>query len=238
MGRGDLVAIAGAGGKTTLVYRLAREARAAGLRVLVTTTTHMGPLPAEITGPVFLEAEGDAGPALDQALGRYGWATVLGRRVREDKLEGLTPERVEALAARADLVLVEADGARGRSLKVPAPHEPVVPGRTSLLLVVAALDVLGAPLDEEKTHRLDRVLEVTGRREGDAVDEDVVAACLAHEQGYPARRPAGARLGVFLNKAEDEGTMAAAARLAARLIPPYDLVAAGSARSGTAQRWP
>ncbi|HEY3122279.1 MAG TPA: putative selenium-dependent hydroxylase accessory protein YqeC, partial [Vicinamibacteria bacterium] len=41
----DVVAVAGAGGKTTLVYRLAEEARRCGLRVLVTTTTHMGTLP-------------------------------------------------------------------------------------------------------------------------------------------------------------------------------------------------
>jgi probable selenium-dependent hydroxylase accessory protein YqeC len=34
--------VVGAGGKTTLVYRMATEARARGLSVLVTTTTHMG----------------------------------------------------------------------------------------------------------------------------------------------------------------------------------------------------
>ena len=46
----------GAGGKTTLVYRLADEARSAGWRVLVTTTTHMGTLPEATTGPVLVEA--------------------------------------------------------------------------------------------------------------------------------------------------------------------------------------
>jgi probable selenium-dependent hydroxylase accessory protein YqeC len=237
VGRGDLVAVVGAGGKTTLVYRLAAEARSAGMRVLVTTTTHMGTLPEETTGPVFLEADGDSGAALDEALRREGRATLLGRRLREDKLEGLSPERVDALASssRADLVLVEADGARGRSLKVPAPHEPVVPARTTLLLVVAALDVLGAPLDEARVHRLERVLEVTGRRAGDVADEDVVAACLRHPAGYPSRVPPGARLAAFLNKAEDAAALAAAARLADRLLPPYHFVAAGSARAGIAR---
>ena len=61
------------------------------------------------------------------ALDREGRATLLGRRVREDKLEGVPPERVDELSGEADLVLVEADGARGRSLKVPAAHEPVLP---------------------------------------------------------------------------------------------------------------
>ena len=55
--RGGVVSVAGAGGKTTLIFRLAGEARLAGLRVLVTSTTHMGPLPAAARGPVRLEAE-------------------------------------------------------------------------------------------------------------------------------------------------------------------------------------
>jgi len=60
------VAVAGAGGKTTLIYRVAAEARAAGLRVLVTTTTHMATLPEATTGPVVFEAGGDAGPAIEK----------------------------------------------------------------------------------------------------------------------------------------------------------------------------
>lgn len=237
LGHGDVVAVAGAGGKTTLVYRLAGEAREAGLRVIVTTTTHMGTLPEATTGPVVLEAEGDPGPRLDAALREAGRVTLLGRRVRADKLEGIPPDRVDALAGRADLVLVEADGARGRSLKVPAPHEPVIPGSTTLLLVVAALDVLGQPLDDSRVHRLELVAAAAGRPAGETVDEDAVAAALAHAEGYPARAVRGARIGVFLNKVEDEAAWSAAERIASRLIPPYDFVTAGSARGGAVRVW-
>jgi probable selenium-dependent hydroxylase accessory protein YqeC len=232
---GGVAAVAGAGGKTTLVYALAAQARAAGLRVLVTTTTHMGTLPEEVTGPVFVEAEGAAGEPLERALAEHGRATLLGRRVRPDKLEGVPPQRVDALSGLADLVLVEADGARGRSLKAPADHEPVVPAATTLLIVVAALDALGAPFDEERVHRLERVIEVTGG--GAAIDEAAVAACLLHPSGYPQRRPPSARLAAFLNKAEGAEREAAAARVAARLSPAYSLVVAGSARAGTGRRW-
>jgi len=166
LGRGDVVAVAGAGGKTTLVYRLAAEARAAGLRVLVTSTTHMGMLPEAVTGPLILEAEGDPDPRVGNALRETGFATVLGRALRPDKIEGISAERVDALAGYADLVLIEADGARGRSLKVPAPHEPVVPRSTTVLVVVAALDALGQPLDESRVHRLELVAAATGRPSG------------------------------------------------------------------------
>jgi molybdenum cofactor cytidylyltransferase len=233
---GGVAAIAGAGGKTTLAYTLAAQGRAAGLRVLVTTTTHMGTLPPEVTGPVFVEADGDVGPGLERALAEHGRATLLGRRVRPDKLEGVGPQRVVELSALADLVLVEADGARGRSLKVPAEHEPVVPSSTTLLIVVAALDALGAPFDEERVHRLERVLDVTGGSRA-AIDEEAIAACLLHPSGYPARRPATARLAAFLNKAEGHDPEAAAARIAVRLLPAYTLVVAGSARAGSGRRW-
>jgi probable selenium-dependent hydroxylase accessory protein YqeC len=232
IGRGDVVALAGAGGKTTLVYRLADEARRAGLRVLATTTTHMGTLPEAVTGPVFVEADGDPMPGLDLALRRHGQATLLGRRLREDKLQGVLPERVDALARRADLVLVEADGARGRSLKVPAGHEPVVPRSTTLLLVVAALDLLGEPLEERWVHRLELVVEACGKPRGERLGPEDVVRALGAAGSYPSRVPPGARAGVFLNKVEDTETMAAAESIAAGLVPPYEFVTAGSARAG------
>jgi probable selenium-dependent hydroxylase accessory protein YqeC len=231
-----VVAVAGAGGKTTLVYRLADEARERGLRVLVTTTTHMGTLPESTTGPLFVEAEGETMAGLEEALRRVGRATLLGRRLRADKLEGVSGERVDALAAHADLVLVEADGARGRSLKVPAAHEPVVPSSTTLLLVLAGMDVIGQPLSEERVHRLELVSQATGLPAGARVDTAAVAAALRHEPGYPGRAPAAARRGVFLNKAEDAGAREAARRIAEALVPPYDFVVAGSARDGRAER--
>ena len=236
--RGDVVSVVGAGGKTTLVYRLAREARSCGLTVLVTTTTHMGVLDDSVTGPVFVESDGDPSAALVDALAREGCATLLGRRVRADKLEGITAARVDALAALADLVLVEADGARGRSLKVPASHEPVIPHSTTVVVIVCALDALGQPLDDEHVHRLPLVRAATGVEPGEAIDEDCLANALRHADSYPSRVPARARAGVFLNKAEDDAAMAVGARLAVRLIPPYHWVAAGSARSGTVRTWP
>ncbi len=238
IGRGDVVAVAGAGGKTTLLYRLASEARSCGMRVLVTTTTHMGTLDEEVTGPVVVEADGDCAVAVGEALEREGRVTLLGRRLRPDKLEGIAPSRVDALSVLADLVLVEADGARGRSLKVPAPHEPVIPSSTTVVVVMCALDALGEPLDDEHVHRVELVRAATGVEPGEAVDEDCLAAALRHKDGYPSRVPARARVGVFLNKAEDDEALIVSARLAARLIPPYHWVAAGSARSGAVRTWP
>jgi probable selenium-dependent hydroxylase accessory protein YqeC len=225
-----IVCIAGAGGKTTLLYHLAAVAHAAGRRVLVTTTTHMGrPRDAE-GGPVLFRATDDE---VRQALASRGRAMLLGDAVRDDKVSGLPPERVDALSALADLVLVEGDGARRRSFKVPADHEPVVPATTSLLIVVAGLDVLGHPLDDTHVHRLDLVASAAGQAIGTPITEQTVARALSHPRGYLSRVPAGARAAVFFNKAEDENTLAAAARVAAQIRGAYGRAVAGSARAGT-----
>jgi len=236
--RGDVVSVVGAGGKTTLVYRLAGEACAAGLRVLVTTTTHMGTLPEATTGPLLVEEEGCGTAAVVAALAEAGRATLLGRRLRPDKLEGVAPGRVDELCASADLTLVEADGARGRSLKVPASHEPVLPRLTSLVVVVAALDVLGEPLTEERIHRLELVSAASGTTVGEAVDEDTIVSCLRYARGYPSRLRSGTRAAVFLNKVEDAERRGAALRIARRVVPPYGLVAAGSASGEAVRMWP
>jgi probable selenium-dependent hydroxylase accessory protein YqeC len=218
-----VVALAGAGGKTTLLFRLAGEAHAAGRRVLVTTTTHMGVPVGE--GAVVYD-EHDVAAALE----RTGRVTLLGRRVRDDKVAGISPERVDALRGLADLVLVEADGARRRSFKIPADHEPVVPSSTGLLVVVAGLDVLGKPLGAEHVHRWERVAEAAAQAVGSPVTEDTLVRALCAPTGYLSRLPPGARSAVFLNKAEDAPALLAAARIAARLVPRYGLALAGSAR--------
>lgn len=236
IGRGDVVAAVGAGGKTTLLYALAAQARARGWRVLLTTTTHMG-TPSASKGPLLIEADGTTDREVGDALATEGLVTILGRRVREDKLQGLAPERVDALARLADLTLVEADGARGRSLKAPAAHEPVLPASTTLVVVLAALDVLGTPLSGELVHRPEIVARLAGLRPDDPVDEDALVRCLTHPEGYPSRLRPNLRSAVFLNKVEDDARRLASGRLAPRLCPPFGSVVAGSARGDALRPW-
>jgi len=232
LGRGDVVALVGAGGKTTLLHRLASEARAAGLRVLATTTTHTGSAFEELTGPVLFEEDGATEAMLVDALQRHRQVTLLGRRIRPDKLEGPRPERIDALGKLADLVLAEADGARGRSLKAPASYEPVLPASTTMLVVLVGLDVLGRPLDAVHVHRVEVVAASVGGAPGQVIDEGMLVAALLHPGGYLSRIPPGARGAVFLNKAESAPAVAAAGRLARRLGAAYRIVAAGAARGG------
>jgi len=224
------VAAVGAGGKTATLGRLAQEARERSWTVLLTTTTHMGR--GRAVGPVLIEEEGPDDARLERALARSGAATLLGGRVREDKLRGVSAERVCAVSRMADLVLVEADGARGRSLKLPDSHEPVLPATADAVIVLAGLDVVGAALDERLVHRLELVREALPGVE--RLDPPAVAAALSHPAGYGSRG-GSARLLAFLNKAESPERWRDAEEIARRIAPPFERVVAGSARSGTAR---
>ncbi len=66
-----------------------------------------------------------------------------GRRVDGGgQVVGLGREALDAIhgAGLFDSILVEADGARGKPLKAPAPHEPVLPSRADCVVAVVGAE--------------------------------------------------------------------------------------------------
>jgi molybdenum cofactor cytidylyltransferase len=183
---GQMVALVGAGGKTSTLQRLVAEIRAAGRTVLTTSTVHMvtlkgGPPHAFVVepDPARLRAQ------LPDLLAEWGHVRVAGEPERADKIRGLTPEAVGALRGTPglDYLLVEADGARHRSFKAPAAYEPVLPPGVDLVLIVVGLDILGKPLTEDTVHRPAEVMALTGLAAGDPITVEAVAAVLSHPAG-------------------------------------------------------
>jgi molybdenum cofactor cytidylyltransferase len=148
---GECLFIVGAGGKTSLVWALARGLHARGRRVLVTTTTRMAE--AEIAlFPAACAFPADAAlPAITAALAAHGCVFAYAH-IGAGKAHGLTLDALERLVAAAapDVVLVEADGARGAALKLPFAHEPVVAASLAGLrvraVVVAGWSAVGRPI--------------------------------------------------------------------------------------------
>lgn len=201
--RGDVVGLVGAGGKTTVLYALAMELRRRGMSVIATSTTHMQlPSSTDTIPPLVVVAEEDNWLQTVKArLARYGSVTVIQDRARDDKLSGLDPVMIDPLRSLADCVVLEADGARGRSLKAPADHEPALPDETTLAIVVVGLDVLDQRLDADNVHRLEIVTRLSGAAPGMEVTEHVIADAVV--KGYLPKFPPGVRHAVFLNKVSD-----------------------------------
>lgn len=233
----DVVSLTGGGGKTTLMFGLATELAAVGQRVVTTMTTHIfvsqmarAPLALVLHGELALLAQ------LPEALAEHGHVLIAGGTVVEqDKVQGVPPDLLDRVAAQpaVDAVIVEADGSRRLPFKAPAPHEPVVPTSTTILVPVVGLDVLGQPLKAGHVHRPELVAALAGAAIGDVVTPEMIAAVLAHPEGGAKGLPPGARLIPFLNKAESEEAVAAARRIAGMLLahPHVDSVIIGAAQA-------
>jgi probable selenium-dependent hydroxylase accessory protein YqeC len=216
VGAGDVVSLVGAGGKTTVLYALSAELRRRGLSVVATSTTHMQMPPTGATTPplVVVEEEDNWLATVKSCIAKHGAATVIASRVRDDKLQGLEAVLIDPLRSLADCVVIEADGARGRSLKAPAEHEPAVPEETTLSVVIVGLDALGKTLDDKHVHRVEIVKRLGKAPPASEVTPEVVVAAVI--EGYMPKLRRGRWL-AFLNKASDDRLRAAEA-LAEKLV--------------------
>jgi molybdenum cofactor cytidylyltransferase len=252
---GDVVSFVGAGGKTTAMVCLAWELVNAGRGVVLTTTTHIREPIITQARVILLEEDADVILALLPGLVRrhrlvalasgYAPAAAPDSPDPYRKLRGVPPDLIGQVAALdgVDHVLVEADGARGRSLKAPDRNEPVVPPSTGLLVPVAGVDCVGRVLDETVAFRLPRVAALSGVRAGDAITTTAVASVLGCASGGLKGRPRGARVAPLLNKTETSETERAALEIATLLLASpaisrvvWGAAAAKSPRFGCAER--
>lgn len=217
-----VVVFVGGGGKTSSMYRLARELASAGRKAIVTTTTHIiAPREHEAQALVL---SGHLDDVLQQVRRYLETLKVVGigsQIVSADgKMKGIPPEWVDAIAA--DLpgvyVLVEGDGSAGRPFKAPADHEPVIPGTTTLVVPVVGIDVIGRPLGPDAVHRPERVASITGIREGDPITVEIVSKVMLHPNGAAKGAPSRARVVQMINKVDDVSRLEIARRLGRRML--------------------
>ncbi|MDR3569580.1 MAG: selenium cofactor biosynthesis protein YqeC [Syntrophobacteraceae bacterium] len=219
---GGVISLIGAGGKTTLMFELARELGAEGRSVLTTTTTKIfapGPdqSPEIILAkdlPVLLDRLGGPAPGGSHV-------TAAARQLPEQKkLVGFAPGVIDALdeAGLFQWILVEADGARGLALKAPAEQEPVVPQSCGLVIAVVGLEVIGRPLGDEVVFRSSIYSKLTGIRIGSPVTVESVVCALLAPKGIFKGSPAHARRIVFLNKADDPDRLRVGEAIAGALL--------------------
>jgi probable selenium-dependent hydroxylase accessory protein YqeC len=215
--KGDVVALVGAGGKTSTMFAMGKEAVERGLKTVITTTTRIY-LPGEKSGLPVVCAPG--AKVLEEAKNALGQSllVVAGAGIEGNKLIGLTPELTGGFTgAGFDLVLVEADGAAGRPFKGPCRGEPVIPGGCTLVIPVMGMDCLGKPFDSRYVHRAEEVARLLGPAAGEIVTPQMVASILLHPEGYRKNISSGSRWIPFLNKVQDENDLLMAGVIAAIL---------------------
>ncbi len=223
------LAFVGAGGKTTALFRAARELLTASSNegsfktILVTTTTHLGTWQSA-NADHFIKVNSLSEIAdLEKHLPKG--VVLLAGKEENNLLVGLTPtliERVRILVEHHGLpLLIEADGSDTRPLKAPAAHEPAIPDFIKHVIVVAGLQGLGRPLTKEWVHRPEKFQELSGLRPGEEVTGNALVKVLLHKDGGLKNIPSGAHKTVLLNQADNPRLQAQAKTISEQLVPTY-----------------
>ena len=169
-------AFTGGGGKTSLIFYLAEKFSGQGIRVIVTTTTHMAWEPER----PFAEA-GDV-PEMCRLMKRHGYVIAAHHEAGQPKISGPEREILKGLPGFCDLLLVEADGSRRFPLKVPASHEPVIPDFTDIVVGVIGLDCIGKRICDT-AHRPENVAVFLEKEQKETVTWEDVAKVVISRDG-------------------------------------------------------
>ena len=211
----------GGGGKTTLMFTLAHHLLRAGRTVVSTTSTKiLYPRPADAACAI---VEDDPVRLVSRLRSELPAArhVVIGKTLNnvDRKLHGYVAEELDYLrqANVADYLIVEADGAAGRSLKAHEDYEPVISSHADLVIAVIGSDCIGRPLGDAHVHRAARFGKLLNRAMGTPVTVEDVAAIFFHPLGYLKAVPPPADVIVLISKAGAGARRANAERLAVAL---------------------
>ena len=221
LGEKDVVCLVGAGGKTSLMFQLAGEARSLGYRTLVSTTTKIFVPEQDQYDAIDLNGRGFTDSTPEEA-GIY----VAGKPVSTIKMSGLSEDILSACVRQFDLTLLEADGAARKPLKGWLQTEPVIPAFTTHTIGIIDIQTVGKIVTDDLVHRLDCFCKITGARKGDRVTTDHLVKIIFHEQGL-FFHAMGKRI-VYINKVESHEDLYHAKELKALL--PGCTVCSGSVK--------
>lgn len=226
LSKGGVVSLVGAGGKTSLMFRLAKELSEAGDPVLTTTTTKMYlPTPDQSPETILCASAALIAKRAKVLLKSQTHISAAARVLPSQpaKVVGLDPQTIEALKHSGVFrwILVEADGASRKPLKVPAAHEPVVPACSGWVIGLAGLKGVGRTLQEKCVFRADLYAKLTHLKLGERITENSVADVVVSENGIFKGAPPGAGRFIFLNLANQHTLLPNGRRIAAKICRTY-----------------
>ncbi|MCK5780609.1 MAG: putative selenium-dependent hydroxylase accessory protein YqeC, partial [Psychrilyobacter sp.] len=163
--KGEIISITGAGGKTSLIFFLAKTLSKKG-RVLITTTTKIYIPEKQYFEKLYI--------GNSVVMGDSKNIVVEGRGTLENKLLGLTYDEIEDRKKLYDYILIEADGSKRKLLKGWNDSEPCIPNFTTLTIGVVNLKSIGLTINKENIHRLKIFQKNTSEAVGKLITSDIL----------------------------------------------------------------
>ena len=207
--RGEMTALIGAGGKTTTMFRLARELREEGRKILLTTTTQIPKPSKPHVDRLFLAETIDA---LTETCAPIPAPVIIaaGSAISEDgQLLGLPAPWLDQLndGRSFDALLVEADGG-----------EPVIPATCQLTVWLMAIGILDKPLDSASLHGVEQAEKLFGLTGDQRVTQDLIIQWVKHPAGCWKGVPPACRKVAVINQADSPELVSAARALGKKLL--------------------
>ncbi|MDA3918633.1 MAG: selenium cofactor biosynthesis protein YqeC [Deltaproteobacteria bacterium] len=222
-----VISLMGAGGKTSLMFLLAKKLSQSKKRVLTTTTTKIFMPKPDLSPDTIIEDNVDELIKKTRYNIRHFRHFSAGRKHDpvSGKLKGFEPNIIDQLwqAKIFDWIIVEADGARQKPLKSSNLHEPAIPKETTHLILVTGLDALGKTLDDHYVHRPQIFSDNTGLGMGKTIDAQSIASSIGFEIKKAKSLCCSSLNFILLNKADTSSRLASGEKIAKILKPDKNI---------------
>jgi molybdenum cofactor cytidylyltransferase len=223
------VAFVGSGGKSTAMFKLARELSSP---VIVTTTTHLGTWQIHLADSHIIANNLDN---LKQKTFDLQGVILITGEIQNERTKPIDEEALFWLHSfcrdQAIHLLIEADGSRQKPLKAWADHEPPIPEFADLVVEVVGMNGMGKPLTEEFVHRADIFSKLSGLKIGDLISAESLKKVLTHKDGGLKNIPTGARSCIILNQTDKSETQSIARMLKESLLTHFQSVVAADLKN-------
>lgn len=197
----DIITIIGAGGKTSLMFSASSLLRN-DYKVLVTTTTHIyipdNNLYDKIIMLTHFENKNYHSILQNNKNGVY----VIGSHiVNNSKIKGLTFDMLDKITPYFDIVIIEGDGSKEKSLKGWNDNEPVIYPKSTKTIGVVDISSIEIDINEENIHRVDKFLDIINDYSNNKVNIEHLEKLILNENGL-FKFYKGEKI-LFINKVED-----------------------------------
>lgn len=202
----EMIALVGGGGKTTSMYALAKDLKK-NKKVLIATTTAIYLPQKDQTNCIVIGKDIKKSNIFLKENAHLNHIVGFGRKITpEGKLKGVDPKALDFIYEEGcfDYIIVEADGAKHKPLKGPASHEPAIPCKSSLVIIVVGIDACGKILNEENVHRPQMIAHITKMQIGQKITPQVIAEVVTSKKGLLKGIPDHARIFLLINKLDSK----------------------------------
>ena len=207
-----VISIAGAGGKTTLMFTLASLLPGT---VVLTTTTKVGENQIKTA-----ETQIPFEKFPPEKYGKRLWVSP-SLQSENGKIIGFDLHSFTHLATICNnkgwAIITETDGAACKHIKAPADHEPVIPNECSVCFYVVGLDIFNKPLCPDIAHRPEIINQLTGLSFGDLISAKDIRVLLDHPLGGLKNVPENALRIAYLTHVNTDHEQRAAQYIAENL---------------------